>query len=67
MLTVRSEIGPYHRLITALALLACVACLCKNQARYQPGPAGLMAGTASTTRISVEIFVEQYQILPVRI
>ena len=34
---------------------------------HKPGPTGLMAGTATTTRISVEIFVEQYQILPVRI
>jgi hypothetical protein len=49
------------------ALLARVACLCNNQARHQPCPTGLMVGTAPATRISVEIFVKQYQILPVRI
>ncbi len=48
-------------------LLARVACLCNNQARHQPCPTGLMVSTASTTRISMEIFVKQYQILPVRI
>src|SRR5260370_29890444 len=38
-----------------------------NQLGYQGSPAGLMAGTEPAAGISVEIFVEQDEIAPVRI
>src|SRR5213594_1621658 len=38
-----------------------------EKAGYQTGPAGLMIGAESGAVITVEVFVEEYQIAPVRI